>query len=141
MQLIKQLAQHIRNGDVDRYAQTRYPAIGDGEELVFRGEDFSGVDFSPFVLGFMTFKNCVLDGAIIQGQPIIIIDSSAKNLDIISRSAVIIAFGSDFRGLRYNEYTLLAKKEHGEAGSSHFYNCQFDKPTRRHFINQGVIFL
>jgi hypothetical protein len=141
MSLEKQLAQYIKTDDLDGYAHARYPAIGEGEELVFRGEDFTGVDFSPFVLGFMVFKDCLLDGAIMQGQPITIIDSSAKNLDIRGRSAVIVAFGSDFRGLKYNEHTLLAKRENGEVGSSHFYSCQFDKLTRRHFVNQGVVFM
>lgn len=141
MSLEKRLAQYIRSGDFDGYAHARYPAIGEGEELVFRGEDFTGIDFSPFVLGFMVFRDCVLDGAIVQGQPITIIDSSAKDLNISNRSAVIIAFGSDFRGLKHNEHTLLANREYGEAGTSHFYCCQFDQLTRRHFVKQGVVFM
>jgi len=141
MNIEQRLAGYVRQGDYDGYVAARYPEIGDGEDLTFEGEDFSGVDLRQFPLDFTTFDHCVLDGAKLTGLPIAIRDSSAKGLNLIDASAIIDAYNSDFRGFQYDERTLLARPENGDRGCSHFYGCQFDPETRKHFAEQGVIFV
>jgi len=140
MTIEQQLANHIREGDYNGYLAARYPEIGDGEDILFEGQDFSGVDLRRFPLGFNTFDHCILDGARMAGLPIFIRNSSAKGLNLVGSNAIIEAHDSDFRGLRYDESTSLARPGNGDAGCSQFYGCQFDPETREHFAKRGVIF-
>lgn len=140
MNIERQLADYMRQGDYERYVAARYPEIGDGEELAFTGEDFSGADLLQFPLGFTIFDHCILDGAKLTGLPITIRDSSAKGLNLIGASAIIDAYNSDFRGLLYDEHTVLARPENGDGGRSHFDGCQFNPDAKEHFVRQGVVF-
>lgn len=140
MTIEQQLADHIRQGDYNGYLATRYPEIGDGEDIIFKNEDFSGVDLWPFPLNFNIFDHCILDGARMTGLPVFIRDSSARGLNLIGSNAIIEAHNSDFRGLCYDESTSLARPGNGDSGCSQFYDCQFDAETREHFMKQGVIF-
>ena len=77
MNITRYLAAAIRANDLPAYQRERYLAIPDGEIVRFVNEDFSGVDFEQFVMGFFVFENCNLDGARhIYGQPIYFTDSS-----------------------------------------------------------------
>ena len=68
---IRSIAAAIRTNDFSAYQRKRYPNIQEGELVQFVHEDFSGVDFGQFVMGFFAFENCNLDGAKhIYGQPI-----------------------------------------------------------------------
>lgn len=65
------IADAVRVDNFSAYQRERYPGIQEGEIVRFVDEDFSGVDFSQFVMGFFAFENCNLDGAKhIYGQPI-----------------------------------------------------------------------
>lgn len=69
--ITRRIAAAIRANDLPAYQRERYPAIPDGEIVWFVNEDFSGVDFDQFVMGFFAFENCNLDYAKhIYGQPI-----------------------------------------------------------------------
>ena len=50
-----EMAMAIRNNDYAGYQRARYPAVTDGDEVVFHDEDFSDVDFAGFNMGFMVF--------------------------------------------------------------------------------------
>ena len=63
MNITRYLAVAIRANDLPAYQRERYPAIPDGEIVQFVDENFSGVDFDQFVMGFFVFENCNLDGA------------------------------------------------------------------------------
>lgn len=140
MTIEQRLADHIRQGDYNGYLATRYPEIGDGEDILFKGEDFSDTDMRPFPLDFNIFDHCILDGARMTGLPIFIRNSSAKGLNLVGSDAIIEAHNSDFRGMYYDESTSLARPWDGVGGCSHFYGCQFDPETREHFAKRGVIF-
>ena len=76
------IAESIRANDLPTYQRERYPAIQEGEFVRFKNEDFHGVDFDQFVMGFFVFQNCNLDNAKhIYGQPIYFINSSVRNVD------------------------------------------------------------
>lgn len=134
------VANAIRSGDFKAYQDARYPAIEDGDPLVFTGENFSNVDFDQYSMGFGEFHDCTLDGARrLYGQPITIKGGSAKEIDMRDIHTVIHASDCDFTGMLYNDETQLAGKEPGDVRSS-FTNCMVDADTRRHFTEQGVIF-
>lgn len=133
------IAQAIRNNDFVAYQAARYPTIQDGEELRFVGEDFSGVDFLRFTMGFFVFVDCKLDGAQnIYGQPITFINSSVRNVDFRGAHAIIYATDSDFSGLSYDHETCFA---YDRAAVSQFTNCTLDAAVRQFFSTQGVRFL
>ena len=76
------IAESIRANDLPAYQCDRYPDIQEGEIVRFVDEDFSGVDFDQFVMGFFVFQNCNLDDAKhIYGQPIYFTNSSVRNVD------------------------------------------------------------
>ena len=78
--ITRRIAATIRANDLPAYQRERYPAIQEGEIVRFIDEDFSGVDFNQFVMGFFMFQNCNLDGAKhIYGQPIYFTNSSVRN--------------------------------------------------------------
>jgi hypothetical protein len=60
MNITRYLAAAIRANDLPAYQRERYPAIPDGEIVRFVNEDFSGVDFEQFVMGFFVFENCTI---------------------------------------------------------------------------------
>ena len=100
------IAESIRTNDLPAYQRERYPAIQEGEFVCFTDEDFHGVDFGQFVMGFFVFENCNLDDAKhIYGQPIYFINSSVRNVDFCGVKAIIEAEGCDFRGMKYDEET------------------------------------
>ena len=102
-------------------------------------EDFSGVDFNQFVMGFFAFENCNLDYAKhIYGQPIYFTDSSVRNVDFRGVKAIIEAEGCDFRGMKYDEETQLVYGSGELAARSRFVNCQLDKEARGFLMRQGV---
>ena len=104
--ITRRIAAAIRATDLPAYQRGRYPAIQEGEIVRFVDEDFSGVDFDQFVMGFFVFENCNLDGAKhIYGQPIYFINSSVRNVDFCGVKAIIEAEGCDFRGMKYDEET------------------------------------
>lgn len=137
--LSSRIAEAIRQNDYEAYQNIRYPHIPDGEEVVFDSQDFSGVDFAKFGLGFFVLEGCNLDRAkALRGQPITIKDCSARGLDLSGVSAVINAIDSDFTGMKFDEATVLARPENGRAGCSEFVDCRLDSATREYFERQGV---
>ena len=54
---MNKIAQAIRNNNFAEYQAARYPTIQDGEAVLFRDEDFSGVDFGAFTMGFSTLSD------------------------------------------------------------------------------------
>ena len=105
----------------------------------FVDEDFSGVDFDQFVMGFFMFQNCNLDGAKhIYGQPIYFTNSSVQNVDFRSVKAIIEAEGCDFRGMQYDEETQFVYSSGELAARSCFVNCQLDDEAREFLMRQGV---
>lgn len=139
MNITRYLAAAIRANDLPAYQRERYPAIPDGEIVRFVNEDFSGVDFEQFVMGFFVFENCNLDGAKhIYGQPIYFINSSVRNVDFRSVKAIIEAEGCDFRGMKYDEETQFVYGGGELAARSRFINCRLDDEAQKFLMWQGV---
>ena len=133
------IAKSIRANDFSTYQRERYPAIQEGEFVRFTDEDFHGVDFDQFVMGFFVFENCNLDDANhIYGQPIYFTDSSVRNVDFRSVKAIIEAKDCDFRGMKYDEETQFVYGSGKLAARSRFINCKLDDETRNFLNQQGV---
>ena len=133
------IAESIRTNDLPAYQRERYPAIQEGEFVRFTDEDFHGVDFGQFVMGFFVFENCNLDGAKhIYGQPIYFTDSSVRNVDFRGVKAIIEAKDCDFRGMKYDEETQFVYGSGKLAARSRFINCKLDDETRDFLSKQGV---
>ena len=137
---IRSIAAAIRANDFSAYQRKRYPAIQEGELVQFVNEDFSGVDFGQFVMGFFMFENCNLDGAKhIYGQPIYFTNSSVRNVDFRGVKAIIEAEGCDFRGMKYDEETQFVYGNGTSAARSRFVNCRLDDEAREFLMRQGVV--
>lgn len=133
------IAESIRANDFSAYQRERYPAIQEGEFVRFTDEDFSGVDFDQFVMGFFVFQNCNLDDAKhIYGQPIYFINSSVRNVDFRGVKAIIEAKDCDFRGMKYDKETQFIYGSGKLAARSRFINCKLDDETRDFLSKQGV---
>jgi len=133
------IAESIRANDLPTYQRERYPAIQEGEFVRFKNEDFHGVDFDQFVMGFFVFQNCNLDNAKhIYGQPIYFINSSVRNVDFRGVKAIIEAKDCDFRGIKYDEETQFVYGSGKLAARSRFINCKLDDKTRDFLSQQGV---
>ena len=133
------IAESIRANDFSTYQHERYPAIQEGELVRFTDEDFSGVDFGQFVMGFFVFENCNLDDAKhIYGQPIYFINSSVRNVDFRDVKAIIEAKDCDFRGMKYDKETQFVYGSGKLAARSRFINCKLDDETRDFLSQQGV---
>ena len=133
------ITESIRTNDLPAYQRTRYPAIQEGELVRFTDEDFSGVDFGQFVMGFFVFENCNLDDAKhIYGQPIYFINSSVRNVDFRGAKAIIEAEDCDFRGIKYDEETQFVYGSGKLAARSRFINCKLDDETSNFLSQQGV---
>ena len=135
------IAESIRANDFSAYQRERYPAIQEGEFVRFTDEDFSGVDFDQFVMGFFVFQNCNLDDAKhIYGQPIYFTNSSVRNMDFCGVKAIIEAKDCDFRGMKYDKETQFVYGSSKLAARSRFINCKLDDETRDFLSQQGVEF-
>ena len=133
------IAESIRANDFSAYQRERYPAIQEGEFVRFTDEDFSGVDFDQFAMGFFGFENCNLDDAKhIYGQPIYFTNSSVRNVDFRGAKAIIEAEDCDFRGIKYDEETQFVYGSGKLAARSRFINCKLDDETRNFLNQQGV---
>ena len=133
------IAESIRANDFSTYQRERYPAIQEGEFVRFTDEDFRGIDFDQFVMGFFVFQNCNLDNAKhIYGQPIYFTDSSVRNVDFRGVKAIIEAKGCDFRGIKYDEETQFVYGSGKLAARSRFINCKLDDKTRNFLSQQGA---
>ena len=133
------IAESIRANDFSAYQRERYPAIQEGEFVRFTDEDFSGVDFDQFAMGFFEFENCNLDNAKhIYGQPIYFTNSSVRNVDFRGAKAIIEAEDCDFRGIKYDEETQFVYDSGKLAARSRFINCKLDNKTRDFLSQQGV---
>ena len=133
------IAESIRANDFSTYQRERYPAIQEGEFVRFTDEDFRGIDFDQFVMGFFVFQNCNLDDAKhIYGQPIYFTDSSVRNVDFRGVKAIIEAEDCDFRGMKYDEETQFVYGSGRLAARSRFINCKLDDETRDFLNQQGV---
>ena len=133
------IAESIRANDFSAYQRERYPAIQEGEFVRFTDEDFHGVDFDQFVMGFFVFQNCNLDDAKhIYGQPIYFTNSSVRNVDFRGVKAIIEAKNCDFRGMKYDEETQFVYGSGKLAARSRFINCKLDDETRDFLSQQGV---
>ncbi len=130
-----EMATAIRNNDYVGYQRARYPAVTDGDEVVFHDEDFSGVDFAGFNMGFMVFINCSLDGAKhLSGQPITLEKCSARGIDLRDTSTIINAKQSDLTGMLYDDQTVLAN----DTISSTLTDCQLDEQATSFLRERGV---
>lgn len=133
------IAESIRANDFSAYQHERYPTIQEGEFVRFTDEDFSGVDFDQFVMGFFVFQNCNLDDAKhIYGQPIYFTNSSVRNVDFCGAKLIIEAKDCDFRGMKYDEETQFVYGSGKLAARSRFINCKLDDETRDFLNQQGV---
>lgn len=133
------IAESIRANDFSAYQRERYPAIQEGEFVRFTDEDFHGVDFDQFVMGFFVFQNCNLDDAKhIYGQPIYFTNSSVRNVDFCGAKLIIEAKDCDFRGMKYDEETQFVYGSGKLAARSRFINCKLDDETRDFLSQQGV---
>ena len=136
---MRSIAAAIRANDFSAYQRKRYPAIQEGELVQFVNEDFPGVDFGQFVMGFFMFENCNLDGAKhIYGQPIYFTNSSVRNVDFCGVKAIIEAEGCDFRGMKYDEETQFVYSSGELAARSRFVNCRLDEAARIFLEKQGA---
>lgn len=139
MRFTDNIAAAIRTNDFSTYQRERYPDIQEGEIVRFVDEDFSGVDFGQFVMGFFVFENCNLDGAKhIYGQPIYFTNSSVRNVDFCGMKAIIEAKDCDFRGMKYDKETQFVYGSGELAARSRFVNCQFDEEVCEFLVQQGV---
>ena len=137
--IVCRIAAAIRANDFSAYQRERYPAIQEGEFVRFTDEDFHGVDFDQFVMGFFVFQNCNLDNAKhIYGQPIYFTDSSVRNVDFRSVKAIIEAKDCDFRGMKYDKETQFVYGSGKLTARSRFINCKLDDETRNFLNQQGV---
>ena len=133
------IAESIRANDFSAYQRERYPAIQEGEFVRFTDEDFHGVDFDQFVMGFFVFQNCNLDNAKhIYVQPIYFTNSSVRNVDFCGAKLIIEAKDCDFRGMKYDEETQFVYGSGKLAARSRFINCKLDDETRDFLSQQGV---
>ena len=133
------IAESIRANDFSTYQRERYPAIQEGEFVRFTDEDFRGIDFDQFVMGFFVFQNCNLDDAKhIYGQPIYFTNSSVRNVDFRGVKAIIEAKGCNFRGMKYDRETQFVYGSGKLAARSRFINCKLDDKTRDFLSQQGV---
>ena len=133
------IAESIRTNDLPAYQRERYPAIQEGGFVRFTDEDFHGVDFDQFVMGFFVFQNCNLDDAKhIYGQPIYFTNSSVRNVDFRGVKAIIEAKDCDFRGMKYDEETQFVYGSGKLAARSRFINCKLDDEARDFLSQQGV---
>ena len=133
------IAAAIRANDLPAYQRERYPAIQEGEIVRFIDEDFSGVDFGQFVMGFFMFENCNLDGAKhIYGQPIYFTNSSVRNVDFRGVKAIIEAEGCDFRGMKYDKETQFVYGSGTSVARSRFVNCRLDDAAQKFLMRRGV---
>ena len=133
------IAESIRANDFSAYQRERYPAIQEGEFVRFTDEDFHGVDFDQFVMGFFVFQNCNLDDAKhIYGQPIYFTNSSVRNVDFCGAKLIIEAKDCDFRGMKYDKETQFVYGSGKLAARSRFINCKLDDETRDFLNQQGV---
>ena len=133
------IAESIRTNDLPAYQRERYPAIQEGEFVRFTDEDFHGVDFDQFVMGFFVFQNCNLDDAKhIYGQPIYFTNSSVRNVDFRGAKLIIEAKDCDFRGMKYDKETQFVYGSGKLAARSRFINCKLDDETRDFLSKQGV---
>ena len=133
------IAESIRANDLPAYQRERYPAIQEGELVRFTDEDFSGVDFDQFAMGFFEFENCSLDNAKhIYGQPLYFTNSSVRTVDFRGAKAIIEAEDCDFRGIKYDEETQFVYDSGKLAARSRFINCKLDNKTRDFLSQQGV---
>lgn len=140
MKSTTKIAAAIRANDLSAYQRERYPAIQEGEIVQFVDENFSGVDFGQFVMGFFMFENCNLDGAKhIYGQPIYFTNSSVRNVDFRGVKAIIEAEGCDFRGMKYDKETQFVYGSGTSAVRSRFVNCRLDDEAREFLMRQGVV--
>ena len=138
--ITRRIAVAIRANDLPSYQRERYPAVQEGEIVRFIDEDFSGVDFDQFVMGFFVFEDCNLDNAKhIYGQPIYFTNSSVRNVDFRSVKAIIEAEGCDFRGMKYDEETQFVYGNGKLAARSRFVNCRLDDEAREFLMRQGVV--
>ena len=132
------IAESIRANDFSTYQRERYPAIQEGEFVRFTDEDFRGIDFDQFVMGFFVFQNCNLDNAKhIYGQPIYFTES-VRNVDFRGVKAIIEAKDCDFRGMKYDKETQFVYGSGKLAARSRFINCKLDDETRNFLSQQGV---
>ncbi len=130
-----EMATAIRNNDHVGYQRARYPAVTDGDEVVFHDEDFSDVDFAGFNMGFMVFINCNLDRAKhLSGQPIALEKCSARGIDLCDTSTIINAKQSDLTGMLYDDQTVLAN----DTISSTLTDCQLDEQATSFLRERGV---
>ena len=130
-----EMATAIRNNDYAGYQRARYPAVTDGDEVVFHDEDFSDVDFAGLNMGFMVFINCNLDRAKhLSGQPIALEKCSARGIDLRDTSTIINAKQSDLTGMLYDDQTVLAS----DTISSTLTDCQLDEQTTSFLRERGV---
>lgn len=135
MNLNKKIYQAIKNQDLRAYQEVRYLLIDDGEEVIFDGLDFSDVDFSMINCGFFVFKNCNLSRTKgYSGQPIIMENCIAHEIDLRGVETVLIAKNSDYRGLKIDDRASLANID-----SSVFENCQFDEVGAPQLNKLGAI--
>ena len=136
---IRRITVAIRANDLPAYQSKRYPAIPDGEIVRFVNEDFSGVDFDQFVMGFFAFENCNLDYAKhIYGQPIYFTNSSVRDVDFRGVKAIIEAEDCDFRGMKYDKETQFVYGSGELAVRSRFMNCSLDDEAQKFLMRQGV---
>ena len=136
---IRRITVAIRANDLPAYQSKRYPAIPDGEIVRFVNEDFSGVDFDQFVMGFFAFENCNLDYAKhIYGQPIYFTNSSVRDVDFRGVKAIIEAEDCDFRGMKYDKETQFVYGSGELAVRSRFMNCRLDDEAQKFLMRQGV---
>ena len=142
MRATNKVAVAIRANDLPAYQRERYPVIPDGEAVRFVDEDFSGVDFNQFVMGFFVFQNCNLDGAKhIYGQPIYFTNSSVRNVDFRGVKAIIEAEDCDFRGMKYDEETQFVYGSGEFATRSRFVNCRLGDEAQKFLMRQGVVII
>ena len=138
------IADAIRANDKKAYQEARYPKIQEGEWVVFINEDFSEVDFEQFSASFFVFIRCKLDGAKgFYGQPVVMIECSAQDLDLRGRSLIVYAHGCGFKGMQYDESTRLVytdkdDESHIDASSS-FVDCKFDNHARQFLKKQDIL--
>jgi hypothetical protein len=138
------IAEAIRVGDYDRYLDLRYARYQEGDDILFREEDFSGVDFNKLCEGFdsdfFTFDDCNLSGSRgLSGFSVTIRNSNSREIDLRGSRLIMEAVNTDFTGMKYDEDTRLGYGD-GERVDSVFTDCVVDTEMRRYFQGQGVKF-
>lgn len=138
-EFIDKLYNAAKSQNRDSYIDIKYSKLNEGDEVIFKEKDFTGLDLRGYALPFTRFDNCLLDNCKLAGLPIEIVNCQNAGIDVRGSGAIILANNSNFTNCIWDEKTELGPSSDGFDGSV-FTGCIVSKEFKDHFKKQGVIF-